>query len=41
MKNVASAPLAIERRSVSLVADYVQHAKPRLNLLVVATSAAG
>jgi heme o synthase len=41
MKDVASAPLAIERRSVSLVADYIQLAKPRLNLLVVATSAAG
>jgi len=41
VKNVASAPLAIERRSGSLVADYVQLAKPRLNLLVVATSAAG
>jgi len=41
MKDVASAPLAIERRSGSLVADYVQLAKPRLNLLVVATSAAG
>jgi protoheme IX farnesyltransferase len=41
MKDVASAPLAIERRSGSLVADYIQLAKPRLNLLVVATSAAG
>ena len=41
MKDVASAPLAIERRSGSQVADYVQLAKPRLNLLVVATSAAG
>jgi len=41
VKDVASAPLAIERRSGSLVADYVQLAKPRLNLLVVATSAAG
>jgi heme o synthase len=40
MKDVASAPLAIERRSGSL-ADYIQLAKPRLNLLVVATSAAG
>ena len=40
MKDVASAPLAIERHSGSLVADYVQLAKPRLNLLVVATSAA-
>jgi len=41
VKNVASAPLAIERRSGALLADYVQLAKPRLNLLVVATSAAG
>jgi heme o synthase len=41
VKHVASAPLAIERRTGSLVADYVQLAKPRLNLLVVATSAAG
>jgi heme o synthase len=41
MKDIASAPLAIERRSGSMVADYVQLAKPRLNLLVVATSAAG
>jgi protoheme IX farnesyltransferase len=41
VKDVASAPLAIERRSGSPVADYIQLAKPRLNLLVVATSAAG
>ena len=41
MKEVASAPLTIERRSAGSVADYVQLAKPRLNLLVVATSAAG
>jgi heme o synthase len=41
MKDVVSTRLAIERRSGSLVADYVQLAKPRLNLLVVATSAAG
>jgi heme o synthase len=41
MKDVVSAPLTIERRSVSSVADYVQLAKPRLNVLVVATSAAG
>ncbi len=41
MKDVAaSTPLAIERRSTG-VADYVALAKPRLNLLVVATSAAG
>jgi heme o synthase len=41
VKDVASAPLAIERRTGGGVADYVQLAKPRLNLLVVATSAAG
>lgn len=41
MKDVASAPLTIERRSSSSVADYIQLAKPRLNVLVVATSAAG
>jgi len=41
VKEVASAPLTIERRSAGSVADYVQLAKPRLNLLVVATSAAG
>jgi protoheme IX farnesyltransferase len=41
MKEVASAPLVIERRTGGLVADYIQLAKPRLNLLVVATSAAG
>src|SRR5213593_1135291 len=41
MKEAASAPLAIERRSGSAVADYVQLVKPRLNVLVVATSAAG
>jgi protoheme IX farnesyltransferase len=41
VKEVASAPLTIERRSASSVADYVQLAKPRLNFLVVATSAAG
>ena len=41
MKEAASAPLTIERRSGSAVADYVQLAKPRLNVLVVATSAAG
>jgi len=41
MKDVASAPLAIERRLGSTVADYVQLAKPRLNALVVVTSAAG
>src|SRR5437762_576127 len=36
----ASAPLTIERRSTG-VADYVALMKPRLNVLVVATSAAG
>jgi protoheme IX farnesyltransferase len=41
MKDVVSAPLTIERRSFSSFADYVQLAKPRLNVLVVATSAAG
>jgi len=41
MKEAASAPLTIERRAGSSVADYVQLAKPRLNVLVVATSAAG
>ena len=41
MKETASAPLAIERRAGSAIADYVQLAKPRLNVLVVATSAAG
>jgi protoheme IX farnesyltransferase len=41
MKEAASAPLAIERRPGSAVTDYVQLAKPRLNALVVATSAAG
>lgn len=41
MKEVASSPpLAIARRSV-WVADYLALTKPRLNLLVVATSAAG
>src|SRR5437016_5481838 len=42
MKDVASAPLAtMERRSGGAIADYIQLAKPRLNVLVVATSAAG
>jgi heme o synthase len=41
VKDVVSAPLTIERRSASSIADYVQLAKPRLNVLVVATSAAG
>ena len=40
MKEVASAPLTIARRSTG-VADYIALAKPRLNVLVVATSAAG
>src|SRR5213594_1036725 len=33
--------MAIERRPGGALADYVQLAKPRLNVLVVATSAAG
>jgi heme o synthase len=41
VKQIASVPVTIERRSASSVADYVQLAKPRLNFLVVATSAAG
>ena len=41
MKNVVSAPLAIERRTGGAIADYIALAKPRLNVLVVATSAAG
>jgi protoheme IX farnesyltransferase len=41
VKEIASVPVTIERRSTSAVADYVQLAKPRLNVLVVATSAAG
>jgi protoheme IX farnesyltransferase len=42
VKDAASVPVAtIERRSGSAVADYIQLAKPRLNVLVVATSAAG
>jgi len=34
-------PLAVDRRSGAVVADYVALTKPRLNFLVVATSAAG
>src|SRR6266513_6095761 len=41
MKEVASAPLAIDRRTGGAIADYIALAKPRLNVLVVATSAAG
>jgi len=41
MKDVVSAPLAIERQTGSAIADYIALAKPRLNVLVVATSAAG
>jgi protoheme IX farnesyltransferase len=41
VKEIASVPVTIERRSASSIADYVQLAKPRLNVLVVATSAAG
>jgi len=41
MKEVVSTPLTIERRSAGAFGDYVQLAKPRLNVLVVATSAAG
>ena len=40
--NVApSIPIAAPRRAVAAVADYVALTKPRLNFLVVATSAAG
>jgi protoheme IX farnesyltransferase len=39
--DVASMPLAVPSRRSSPVADYVLLTKPRLNLLVVATSAAG
>ena len=38
--NVAPLPLAVDRRS-NWVADYAALTKPRLNLLVIATSAAG
>jgi len=41
VKNAASAPLTIEQRHTSAVADYIALTKPRLNVLVVATSAAG
>ncbi len=43
MKNadVASVRLAFTRRSPSVLADYLALTKPRLNFLVVATSAAG
>ncbi len=39
--DAASIPMAGERRSTSALADYVALTKPRLNVLVVATSAAG
>src|SRR5438067_11606653 len=38
---VRSIPLATTRRSSALVSDYVALTKPRLNFLMVATSAAG
>jgi protoheme IX farnesyltransferase len=38
--HAASIPLAAERRSTSALADYLALTKPRLNVLVVATSAA-
>ena len=45
MKNAhveaAAAPLPVGRRTAGRVADYVALAKPRLNVLVVASSAAG
>jgi protoheme IX farnesyltransferase len=40
MKEAASVPLTLERRATG-VADFVALTKPRLNVLVVATSAAG
>ena len=39
--NVVSVPLTVAGRRSSPVADYVRLTKPRLNVLVVATSAAG
>jgi protoheme IX farnesyltransferase len=39
--NVVSMPLSVPGRRATPVADYVALTKPRLNLLVVATSAAG
>jgi heme o synthase len=39
--NAAPIPLAAPRRTTALVGDYVALTKPRLNFLVVATSAAG
>lgn len=38
--DAASIPMAAERRSTSALADYLALTKPRLNVLVVATSAA-
>ena len=40
MKDVASAPIAVAGRA-SVISDFVALTKPRLNMLVVATSAAG
>jgi len=40
MKDAASVPLTLERRATG-VADFIALTKPRLNVLVVATSAAG
>jgi protoheme IX farnesyltransferase len=40
VKDVASTPIAVSARGTSM-RDYVALTKPRLNLLVVATSAAG
>ena len=39
--DAAPIPLAVDRRSGAAIADYVALTKPRLNFLVVATSAAG
>lgn len=39
--DVASAPLSVGRRISGTVADYIALTKPRLNVLVVTTSAAG
>jgi protoheme IX farnesyltransferase len=39
--NVAAAPLTVDRRTPGALANYLALTKPRLNLLVVITSAAG
>jgi len=39
--DLATGPLAVERRAPSAVSNYLALTKPRLNLLVVVTSAAG